>query len=77
MHHIVSTYQVPFYPLPPLLVIAIATMVVISALRREPLYCGLALGFVALSVPVHWVLVRLRVLGNNASTEDEVDNVLI
>ena len=49
-------YKVPFYPLPPLIVIGIAIMVVCSSLLKEPLYCSLALSFVALSVPVHHII---------------------
>lgn len=56
--HAARPYRVPLYPLPPLLVIAIAVMVVTSSLLHEPLYCSLALGFVALSIPVHSVLKR-------------------
>ena len=56
--HAERPYKVPFYPLPPLLVISIAIMVVTSSLLKAPLYCSLALGFVALSVPVHFVIKR-------------------
>lgn len=49
-------YRVPLYPLPPLLVITIAIMVVCSSLYTDPLYCSLAFGFVALSIPVHCVI---------------------
>ena len=56
--HAFRPYKVPLYPLPPLLVIFIAICVVSSSLLKEPLYCSLALGFVALSVPVHYVLHR-------------------
>jgi basic amino acid/polyamine antiporter, APA family len=56
--HAVRPYKVPLYPLPPLLVIGIAIMVVTSSLLHEPLYCSLALGFVALSIPVHSILQR-------------------
>ena len=65
-------YKVPLYPLPPLLVIAIAIMVVTSSLLHEPLYCSLALGFVALSIPVHSIMQRyLPALQHRQEQEQE------
>jgi APA family basic amino acid/polyamine antiporter len=49
-------YKVPFYPLPPLLVIGIAIMVVSSSLLNQPLYVSLAFGFIALSIPVYYII---------------------
>jgi amino acid transporter len=62
-------YKTPFYPLPPLLVIVIAGVVIVSSLVREPLYCGLAFGFIALSVPVHYAMERYAGFGvdNNSN----------
>lgn len=60
-------YRVPFYPLPPLLVITIAIMVVSSSLYTDPLYCSLAFGFVALSVPVHYIIEKYY------TTQDQID----
>lgn len=54
--HTVRPYKTPFYPLPPLMVILIAAMVIVSSLLREPLYCSLAFGFVALSIPMHYAM---------------------
>ena len=48
-------YRCPLYPLPPLLVISIACLVIGSSFLHAPLYCGLAFSFIALSVPVHYV----------------------
>ena len=63
-------YKVPFYPLPPLIVIGIAIMVVSSSLLREPLYCSLALGFVALSVPVYSIVNKYFPDRRNMSSDD-------
>lgn len=49
----VRPFRVPFYPLPPLTVIAIALVILISSLMSEPFFTILALGFVVLSYPVY------------------------
>jgi amino acid transporter len=48
-------YKIPLYPLPPLLVIGVAAVILGSSLLREPVFCSLALGFVALSVPFFYL----------------------
>jgi amino acid transporter len=56
-------YRVPFYPLPPIIIIAVAVYLLTNTLLRAPLFCILALCFVALSVPVWWVLDSFKVFG--------------
>lgn len=51
-------YRIPFYPIPPIITFISAICIVYSSLVTEPLYCSLALGFVATSWPV-WELKRL------------------
>lgn len=46
-------YKIPLYPLPPLIVICIAAVILVSSLMVEPLFIILALGFVSLSIPAH------------------------
>lgn len=54
----VRPFQVPLYPLPPLLVIAIAMVIFFSSLIESPLFTMLALVFVLLSFPVHLLMER-------------------
>lgn len=61
-------YLTPFYPLPPLIIIAVAVYLLINTLLRAPLFCFLALSFVALSVPVWWILDGYKVFGMDASS---------
>ena len=46
-------YKVPWYPLPPIVVIVIAIVIVCSSLAKEPLFTGIAFCFVLLSIPAH------------------------
>lgn len=49
-------FTVPFYPLPPLVVIGIASVIFISSLIESPLFTMLAVVFVLLSYPVHMLM---------------------
>ncbi len=53
-------YRVPFYPLPPLLVIVIAFVILISSLMVAPLFIILALLFTSLSFPVHILIEKYQ-----------------
>lgn len=57
----VRPFRVPLYPFPPLLLCAMSIFLIVSSVVRSPLFCLLALGLVALSIPV-WYLVK-RVYG--------------
>ena len=46
-------FRMPLYPLPPLLVAAISACIIVASLAASPLFCSIALGFVACGVPVH------------------------
>jgi len=46
-------FKVPFYPLPPILVMILAICIGTSSTIENPFYCLLAVGFVALALPVH------------------------
>ena len=46
-------FKVPFYPLPPVLLCLISLGLVVNSLFSSPLFTLLALGFIALSVPVY------------------------
>eukprot|EP01039_Chlorochromonas_danica_P003619 gene3619-3963_t len=56
--HVLRPFVVPFYPLPPIIVIGIAIVIVLSSLLQSPLYTLLAMGFVMSSFPVHMVMER-------------------
>jgi amino acid transporter len=49
-------YKIPYYPIPPLIVIFIAIMVIVSSFINQPLYCFLAFSFIFLSIPVHYII---------------------
>jgi amino acid transporter len=51
-------FRVPLYPLPPILLVIISFYLVITSIIKSPLYCSLALFFVAISVPVWWLVER-------------------
>jgi len=48
-------YRVPMYPLPPILLVLTAACLVGNSLYQAPLFCFLALSFIALSLPAKWV----------------------
>jgi amino acid transporter len=75
---ILRPFQVPLYPLPPLMVIVVSTFIMVSSLATNPLYTVLALGFVALGMPVHFVMERYGYIRSAPSTKsiDSIDNVL-
>ena len=45
-------FKCPFYPFPPLILCGISIMLVVTSVWRSPLFCSLALGLVALAIPV-------------------------
>eukprot|EP01038_Epipyxis_sp_PR26KG_P007876 gene7876-10692_t len=49
-------FKVPLYPLPPLIVIVLAMVILISSLAEEPFFTLLAIGFVLLSFPAHFLM---------------------
>mmetsp|Transcript_23926 Transcript_23926/g.40700 ORF Transcript_23926/g.40700 Transcript_23926/m.40700 type:complete len:274 (-) Transcript_23926:215-1036(-) len=51
-------FRVPWFPLPPILLILMAIALLINSLLRSPLYCFLAMFFVAISIPVWMVAER-------------------
>jgi len=46
-------FKVPLYPLPPVIVLILAVCIGTSSTIENPFYCLLAIGFVALALPVH------------------------
>lgn len=46
-------FQVPWYPLPPIVVIVIAIMIFVSSVMNSPAFTLLAIGFIILSFPVY------------------------
>lgn len=56
-------FSVPCFPLPPILLVIMAITLLVSSLMRSPLYCLLAMFFIAISVPV-WLVVE-RFLDEN------------
>jgi amino acid transporter len=46
-------FMIPFYPLPPILVVVIAISIITSSMIASPFYVVLAFGFIFLSVPFH------------------------
>jgi amino acid transporter len=54
----IRPFKVPFYPLPPLVVITLAMVIFISSLIESPLFTLLALGFVVMSYPIHLLMER-------------------
>lgn len=51
-------FKVPFYPIPPLVIIFAALSIVISSLTVDPLFTLLSMGFVMLSFPVHYFFIE-------------------
>lgn len=49
----VRPFSVPFYPLPPIIVVIIAIVIFVSSVMNSPLFTVLAIGFVILSIPVY------------------------
>ena len=68
-----TTKQVPFYPLPPLLVIFLAGVIFTSAVARDPTFILLAVGFVSLSLPVHVFMERNYGWTNTTGRDVDVD----
>lgn len=54
-------YRVPLYPLPPLVTIGVASLIVISSLMRSPVYTLLAFSFVSLAAPFHFLFLERKV----------------
>jgi APA family basic amino acid/polyamine antiporter len=48
-------YRVPGYPLPPLLFVMAAALLVLNAIVSDPAHSAIGLGIVALGLPVYWV----------------------
>jgi len=59
-HAAEAAYRVPYYPLPPLIVVTVAAGIVVSSLMRSPIFTLLAFGIVALSVPFHMCFLERR-----------------
>ncbi len=53
-------FKVPFYPLPPLVVIIIALVIFCSSVASQPVFTLLAIGFVLLSFPFHYFMEKYR-----------------
>lgn len=45
-------FKCPLYPLPPLLLCGMSLMLIVTSVWRSPLFCSLALGLVALAIPI-------------------------
>lgn len=67
-------FRVPFYPFAPLLVIAVATLIMVSSLITNPLYTVLALGFIVLSIPVHLVMEHYEQKNKQSSRSSRLDS---
>jgi amino acid transporter len=52
----IRPYMIPYYPIPPLIVIFIALIIIISSFLNQPLYCFIAFIFIFLSLPVHFLV---------------------
>ncbi|KAJ1399602.1 amino acid/polyamine transporter I [Ochromonadaceae sp. CCMP2298] len=71
--HIMRPFKVPFYPLPPLMVMLVASVILVSSLYTNPLYVSLALGFVSLSIPVHLLMEHFDTKVSHASPVSSED----
>jgi hypothetical protein len=69
-------FRVPWYPVPVVLVIAIAAIIVVSSLVTEPLYTSLAFGIIFLAFPMHWLLERYGCIGRS-TIRTESSRVLV
>jgi amino acid transporter len=54
-------YRVPLYPLPPLIIVGVAFYLLSNTLSKEPFFCFLSLGFIALSLPAWWLIQRFHI----------------
>lgn len=55
-------FRVPFYPLPPLIIVGVSFYLLANTLSKEPFFCFLSLGFIALSFPAWWIIKRYNIL---------------
>lgn len=62
-------FKVPFYPLPPILLVLISFYLVVNSIYQSPLFCSIALFFVASSVPVWWAVERYQAKQGGMDTE--------
>lgn len=69
-------FRVPFYPLPPLIIVGVAFYLLSNTLAREPFFCFLSLGFIALSFPAWWIIQRYKLLPVDEA-EDTLNNSLL
>ena len=53
-------FKVPLYPLPPILLVGISFYLVVNSIYQSPLFCSIALFFVAISIPVWWLVERYQ-----------------
>ena len=65
-----APFQMPLYPLPPILATFSAAAIVISSLARAPMYTILAFTIVSLSLPIHYFLFE-RPLGGAVASHDD------
>jgi amino acid transporter len=68
------TFTMPWYPLPVIVVVTVACVIIVGSLVHDPLYTSLSFGFLALSVPVH-VFILERLGGKRVSDSNGPDSV--
>jgi len=68
-------FKIPFFPLPPLLVICIACFIIISSISSTPLYTILAFIFIFLSLPIH-ICIEYYNIYQLSNTRNNVHSIL-
>lgn len=53
-------FRVPLYPLPPILLVGMSLYLVVNSIYQSPLFCSIALFFVASSIPVWWAVEKYQ-----------------
>ena len=53
-------FLMPLYPLPPIVVVCLSVCLVAASLAQDPLFCAIALAFVAAGFPVYDLTIGRR-----------------
>jgi amino acid transporter len=69
-------FLVPLYPIPPIILVTVSVCLVFTSIVASPFFTSLAFGFIALSIPVWYLLVR-ESGSKSGSVQHKVQSVLL
>lgn len=72
----IRPYKVPLYPLPVIVLCGMSAVLVVNSLAQTPLFCFIALCFIAISVPIWWYLEKHVFQGDNALEQSLLDGFI-